>query len=87
MKVKVTLELELPDSVYGHPNLKGKWQMAHAYQAVNDHFLNYAICHHSSDSLKNKGDFVDGKKATDHIEWAKLLTKAEPSLKIEKIGD
>jgi len=96
MKVKVTLELELPDVVDKNVNLQDEyvkgitWEMAHVTQEVFENFTNYAVCQHLREAVEYLGRKRESPYAklivADHNKWADILQKAEPSLKIEKIS-
>ena len=96
MKVKVTLELELPDVVDNNVNLQDEYvkgmtlEMAHVTQDVFENFTNYATCQHLLNAMEWLGsnrELPYAKLIVDeHNKWADILRKAEPSLKIEKIG-
>jgi hypothetical protein len=98
MKIRVTLELELPDLIDKDGNLQDEYvkgitkEMAHVTQDVFENFINYATCRHIEDAVE---ELTNPEKRTspysklivdDHNKWSDILQKAEPSLKIEKIG-
>lgn len=95
MKVRVTLELDLPD----HPNdepvdLQAEyvpgitWELAFVIQSLFDNFLNFAICQHLHMVTKWLGrkDAAGKLIVKSHRQWADILRKAEKTMKVEKIS-
>lgn len=95
MKVKITLELDLPEVKDDNVNLQNEyvkgitWEMAHISQSIFDNFLNYSICSHLRDAMRWMGrnkDTPNSKMiAKQHNLWADILRKSESTMKIEKI--
>mgnify|MGYP006304101737 CR=1 FL=1 len=95
MKVRVSIDLELPDVEDNNVDLQSEyvpgmtWEMAYATQEVFDYFVNYAICRHLRDATKwmaNKESPNASLIAQHHDQWADILRNAEPSMKVEKIS-
>lgn len=96
MRVKVTVELDLPDEKWEESvkrddeYVKGiTWEMAFVIQAVFDNLLNFAIGKHRQMALQWMGKNKEMPHAElivkQHNTWADILQKAEPTMKIEKI--
>lgn len=97
MKIKVTVELEIPDVVDDRVDLKSEytkgitWEMAHVIQDVFDNFTNYAVCAHHADAIKwivkSKGDEsgMEYHIVTQHQKWADILDKAKHTMKVERL--
>lgn len=100
MKVRITLDLELPDikqsdvekgvklqEPYG--NTGHTWEMAFVVQDVFDNFLNFAIRQHLQEALHCMSEGKDMSNSIlitkIHTQWVNILRKAEPTMKIEKI--
>lgn len=97
MKVRVSLELELPDVKDENvPDLQAEyvpgisWEMAHVIQTVFDGFLNFAIVQHLQEAMQWMGRHKDLPHAAvivkHHNDWADLLRRAEKTMKVEKIS-
>jgi hypothetical protein len=97
MKIKVTVELEIPDVVDDNVDLKSEytkgitWEMAHVIQDVFDNFLNYATTSHLQDVIEwiveSKGDeaSTEYQIVKHHQKWADILSGAERTMKVERI--
>lgn len=97
MRVKVSIELDLPEVKDGNVNLKDEfvkgisWEMAYIIQNVFDNFLNFAITAHlmaatkwlakSKEDIKSPAYFIH----QSHNNWADILRNAEPTMKVEKV--
>lgn len=82
MKVKVEVELEIPDD----------YANAHEYEIMDlvwSNFYHYSHCSHLNDVTKwmARIEQTDTTKAiiARHKNWAKILEKGEKSLKVSKI--
>lgn len=101
MKVRVTLELELPEVKDPNVDLTAEyvkginWEMAHVIQDIFDNFLNFSVCGHLERAMqfmgRKKGETDAEKMVAEHIvkhsnAWADILRNAEQSMKVEKIS-
>ena len=95
MKVRVSIDLDLPDVIDKNVNLQDEyvkditWEMAHVIQTVFDNFLNFAICNHLQAAFhwlgRNKNIPNAKLLAAQHNQWADILRAAESTMKVEKI--
>ncbi len=83
MKVRLTIELNLPNEMTIHE----------ANQEVFDGFVNFAICRHIQsrvDALCEKPISSDGVdyqriRADYHKEWSKIIRDGERNMKLERV--
>ena len=84
MKVKVTVELDIPDT-------SGPWEMAQVIQDVFDNFVNHAKTSHLEEAIEwvteSKGDeFSPAYQIYKHHRaWADIFSKAESTMRVERI--
>jgi hypothetical protein len=94
MKVRVSIEIDIPSSDY--VNEEGKeddYSNGCVHQLIFDNFINFAICQHLYMAMKyvkqpkNKEDSEVYKHLhKTHNEWADLIRSGEKTLKIESVG-
>lgn len=91
MKVKVSIELDIPASSY--LNEKGEvdeYSLGCVHEHIFDNLINFALLKHIETSceyisyLKNMSE-SELAICENHAVWSKLLTKARDTLKIEKV--
>ena len=99
MKVKVSLELELPEIVDESVDLNQKYTENYTVgeallvQNVFDNLTNYALISHLQDSIKWLIKSKENKQSmeyhiySEHNKWADILQRAMPTVKTEIIRE
>lgn len=97
MKIKVSVELDIPDPKDENVDLGAEyakgitWADAFILQLVFDEFVNYAVVSHLEDAAdwaaRSNGDkgSTEYQILTHHRLWADILQKAEKTMKIERV--
>jgi hypothetical protein len=97
MKVRVSIELDIPDVKDENVEMNSEyvkgitWEKAFALQDIFDNFTNYAVCSHLRDAMKWLVKSKDDKTSNEywihahHNQWADIISKAAPSLTVEKL--
>lgn len=74
MKIKLEIELEMPDQYKD-------WPMIELRQLIFDRYVNYATCKHLHDAVQWMADAKDGKTVgyiiDSHKEWANICDSAQ----------
>lgn len=79
MKIKLEIELEMPDQYKD-------WPMNELHQLIFDSYVNYATCKHLDDVLQWMVDAKDSKTVDYiidmHKEWGKICASAQFKVKV-----
>lgn len=91
MKVRLTMEIELPDEMMGgDEEYTDEENLSYVHQLLFDNLTNFAVCKHIIERMEWLCRDASSPEVRDaiiqgHKQWQEILNKAQETMRLEQI--